>query len=288
MDKLCQVKEAGMRGRAIGLQAPEVEYEMLLLQFAGDVIVTLEEAQDGQVTQVQMIYEMVSRVYAWSHRCGGGRIGKENLDEYATTITDFISNCVQDCVPKKSVQVLPNRKPWMNQDAQSLLKTRCAAFKSGDPDQYRKSRYDLHKAIRAKVLTSFKKTTIIPVPKKAHVTCPNDNCPVAVTLIIMKCFERLVMVHINSSLPTRFDPLQFAYRCNRSTEDAISLALHSSLEYLDNKDTHIRLLLIDYSSAFNTIIPSRLISKLRDLGLSSTLCNWILSFLIHRPQSVRI
>eukprot|EP00061_Rhincodon_typus_P012435 g38171.t1 len=93
------------------------------------------------------------------------------------------------------------------------------------------------------------------------------------------------MIFMNSSLPACLDPLQFAYRCNRSTEDAISLALHLSLEHLDNKDTYVRLLLIDYSSTFNTIIPSRLISKLRDLGLSSALYNWIPSFLTHRPQS---
>eukprot|EP00061_Rhincodon_typus_P000220 g10947.t1 len=104
----------------------------------------------------------------------------------------------------------------------------------------------------------------------------------------MKCFERLVMAHINSSLPPCLNPLQFACQCNRSTEDALSLAQHSPLEHLDNKDTYIRLLLVDNSSTFNTIIPSRLISKLRDLGLGSTLCNWILSFLTHRPQSVRI
>eukprot|EP00061_Rhincodon_typus_P006595 g27409.t1 len=103
----------------------------------------------------------------------------------------------------------------------------------------------------------------------------------------MKCFKRLVMAHINSSLPTCLDPLRFSYQ-HKSTEDAISLALQSSLEHLDNKDTHIRLLLVDYSSASNTIIPSRLISKLRDLGLSFTFCNWILSFLTKRPQSVRI
>eukprot|EP00061_Rhincodon_typus_P007151 g28544.t1 len=80
----------------------------------------------------------------------------------------------------------------------------------------------------------------------------------------MKCFERLVMAHINSSLPTCLESLQFPYRRNRSTDDAIPLGLHSSLEHLDNKDTYTRLLLIDYSSTFNTIIPSRLISKLRD------------------------
>eukprot|EP00061_Rhincodon_typus_P002694 g18237.t1 len=36
---------------AIGLSAPEAKYDVLLLQFADGVIVTLEEAQDGHVTQ---------------------------------------------------------------------------------------------------------------------------------------------------------------------------------------------------------------------------------------------
>eukprot|EP00061_Rhincodon_typus_P003380 g19942.t1 len=143
-------------------------------------------------------------------------------------------------------------------------------------------------SLQAEVPTCFKKTTILPVTKKTHTVCLNDYRPVALTSIIMKCFKTLVMAHINSSFPTCLDPLQFAYRHNRSTEDAISLALHSSLEHLDNKDTYVRLLLVDYSSTFHTIIPSRLISKLHALGLSSTLCNWILSFLTYRPQSLRI
>jgi hypothetical protein len=39
------------------------------------------------------------------------------------------------------------------------------------------------------------------------------------------------------------------------------------------------MLCIDYSSAFNTIDPSKLINKLRDLGLNPSLCNWVLDFL---------
>eukprot|EP00061_Rhincodon_typus_P011677 g36882.t1 len=104
----------------------------------------------------------------------------------------------------------------------------------------------------------------------------------------MKFFERLVMAHINSSLPACLAPLQFAYRCSRSAVDTICPVLHSSLEHLDKKDTYVRLLHIGSSSTFNTIIPSRLISKLCDLGLRSAPCNRILSFLTHRPQSVRI
>jgi hypothetical protein len=43
-----------------------------------------------------------------------------------------------------------------------------------------------------------------------------------------------------------------------------------------------------YSSAFNTIVPSNLINKLRILGLNTSLCNWILDFLTGRPQVVRV
>eukprot|EP00061_Rhincodon_typus_P008945 g32017.t1 len=207
----------------------------------------------------------------------------------------------------------------MNQEVHSLLKTRCAAFKSGDLDQYRKSRYNLHKAIRdAKrrywtkleaqtyqtdshclwqglnyimghkmkqnkiankdtslpdVLNAFyarfeqiASGTVIPAP-----TIPDTRVPSVTTSDV-----RLVFLGVNPRKAMGLD------------EDAISLALHSSLERLDNKDMYVRLLLIDYSSAFKTIIHSKLISKLCGLGLSSALCNWILSFLIHRLQSVRI
>jgi hypothetical protein len=44
----------------------------------------------------------------------------------------------------------------------------------------------------------------------------------------------------------------------------------------------------DYSSAFNTIVPSKLVTQLRSLGLNTSLCNWILDFLTGRPQVVRL
>eukprot|EP00061_Rhincodon_typus_P005904 g25982.t1 len=69
--------------------------------------------------------------------------------------------------------------------------------------------------------------------------------------------------------------------------DSISLALHSSLKHLGNKDTYIRLRLINYRSTFSTIIPTKLISKLQHLCLRSTLCNCIFNFLTRRSQSVR-
>jgi gmma-aminobutyric acid receptor subunit gamma len=48
------------------------------------------------------------------------------------------------------------------------------------------------------------------------------------------------------------------------------------------------MLYIDFSSAFNTIVPTKLIIKPRILGLNISLCNWILDFLTGRLQVVRV
>ena len=114
-----------------------------------------------------------------------------------------------------------------------------------------------------------------------------SNSPaVEIQVFEVKCFERLVKSFITSSLPDSLGPLQFAYRPNRLTADAISLTLHTALSHLDQMDTCVRMLFIDYSSAFNTIVPLKLVTKLRDFGLNISLCDWILNFLTGRPQAV--
>lgn len=124
---------------------------------------------------------------------------------------------------------------------------------------------------------ALKTTTIIPLPKKSPSTCLNDYRPVALTPIIMKCFERVVLAHIQSSIPDTLAPLQCAYRPNRSTSDAITAVLHYSMSHLKNKDSYIRMLFVDYSSAFDTLIPDKRTHKLYTPGplcLASGLPDW--------------
>lgn len=106
-------------------------------------------------------------------------------------------------------------------------------------------------------------------------------------VVLMKCFVQLVKDYICSSLPRTLDPLQFAYCPNRSMEDAIAHIIHTTLSHLDKKGNYVRLLFSDYSSASNTIVPSRVITKVKDLGLNTSLCMWILDFLMGRPEVVR-
>ena len=75
----------------------------------------------------------------------------------------------------------------------------------------------------------------------------NDIRPVALTPIMAKCFEKLVRSQLKSCLPTALDPHQFACGTNRSTEDAISTALHSALTHLDSPNSYVRMLFIDFS-----------------------------------------
>ena len=118
--------------------------------------------------------------------------------------------------------------------------------------------------------TCFKETTIVPVPKNAKVTCLYDYHPVAFMSVAMKCFEMLVIAHINTIIPETLDLLHFAYCPNRSTDDAISIPLHTALSHLDKRNTYVRLLSMDYSSAFNAIVHAKLITKLRSLGLNTS------------------
>ena len=134
----------------------------------------------------------------------------------------------------------------------------------------------------------LKSSTIIPVPKKTSPTCLNDYRPVALTPVIMKCFERILLRHIRGLIPTDMDSLQFAYRANRSTEDAVSTTLHTALTHLQQPNTYARMLFVDFSSAFNTVIPDKLVLKLHAVGLPVSLCHWIRDFLTSRPQVVRI
>ncbi len=142
--------------------------------------------------------------------------------------------------------------------------------------------------LKCTVPTCLKTSTIVPVPKLAAITSLNDYRPIALTPVIMKCLERLVLHHIKTALSPTMDPHQYAYRANRSTDDAISIALHTVLCHLEHQGTYVRMLFLDFSSAFNTILPSRLFSKMSDLGIQYNICLWIKDFLTERPQSVRM
>ncbi|XP_013884128.1 uncharacterized protein LOC106532573 isoform X7 [Austrofundulus limnaeus] len=97
----------------------------------------------------------------------------------------------------------------------------------------------------------------------------------------MKSFERLVLTHLKDITGHLLDPLQFAYRANRSVDDAVNMGLHFILQHLDHLGTYARILFLDCSLAFNTIVPDTLSTKLSQLTVSPAMCQWITIFSCH-------
>ena len=67
------------------------------------------------------------------------------------------------------------------------------------------------------------------------------------------------------------DPHQFAYRQNRSTEDAIITLVHHAQKHLDTPKTSACILFLDFLCAFNTILPYILLQKLRAMLVNPSL-----------------
>ncbi len=143
-------------------------------------------------------------------------------------------------------------------------------------------------SLAAEVPSCFKRSTIIPVPKKPKITGLDDYRPVALMSVGMKSFERLMLAHLKDSTGPLLDTLQFAYRANRSVDDAVNMGLHYILQHLDKPGTYARILFVDFSSAFNTIIQDTLQNKLTQLSVSTSIFEWITSFLTERQQLVRL
>ena len=103
----------------------------------------------------------------------------------------------------------------------------------------------------------------------------------------MKCFEKILLSNVSNVTRASFDPAQFAYRTNRSFEDAVIAFLQNIYEHLQFPKTFVRCVFIDFSSALNTIIPHKLVEYLLHLNVSPKFVRIIFNFLVNRSQWVK-
>ena len=84
------------------------------------------------------------------------------------------------------------------------------------------------------------------------------------------------------------DPLQFADKAERNVEEACLLFTNNILKHLEKNRNYARVLFINFSSAFNTIQPHVMVQKLKDLNIRNDIIAWVLEFLTHRRQYVKL
>ena len=73
------------------------------------------------------------------------------------------------------------------------------------------------------------------------------------------------------------DCFQSAYLPNRSTETALNIVFNDSILSMDNKAS-CYLVLLDLSSAFDTLNHMILSYRLREIGIHGQVHNWLMSF----------
>lgn len=111
---------------------------------------------------------------------------------------------------------------------------------------------------------AWKKSILIAIKKTSTPTSVSDFRPIALLCFLSKVLEKLAHDQITSYLRSKklLDPLQTGYRKSSNTETALIKLTDDIRRGMGNRLVTL-LLLFDFSKAFDTISPSKLLNKLR-------------------------
>ena len=99
---------------------------------------------------------------------------------------------------------------------------------------------------------------------------------------------RIIVTILRDETEHYIDPHQFAYNRGRGTDDALTSTTHLILKHLENSSAYARLLFMDFSSAFNSMVPQTLLETLKQMEVNPYLIKWYGDFLIGRQQQVKV
>ena len=100
-------------------------------------------------------------------------------------------------------------------------------------------------------------------------------------------FER-IPIRNDNTIVSNVDPKQFGGLAGTSTTDALVEMTHKWYEATDTLNTYVRIVLLDFSKAFDLINHNILLEKLQAFGISAPILRWMAAFLLDRTQRVKI
>ena len=145
-------------------------------------------------------------------------------------------------------------------------------------------------SLREGVLPKLWKTaTVIPLPKKRPPeSIENDIRPIALTPILAKVFESIVLKWVDNIIIPQIDDKQFSGMTGTGTIDALVEMLHEWYNATDKPGTTVRVLILEYTKAFDLINHEIVINKLVAKNLPAHIFRWMAAFLLDRQQTVKI
>ena len=136
---------------------------------------------------------------------------------------------------------------------------------------------------------AWKIADTVPVPKvPVPSNIQSDLRPISLTPIPSKVVEYFPCKWIQELIKEQIDPNQYG----GISESSTTLALIHLIDFLaketDKLKTFVRLMLYDFSKAFDLVDHHIVIRKLQDIGVPDFLVKWVTSFLLQRQQRVKI
>ena len=118
---------------------------------------------------------------------------------------------------------------------------------------------------------------------------PFNYRPISNLSLHSKILERVISSQLITYLTTNKIPniFQSTYLPHKSTESALTLITSDLLSGLNNNRVTI-LVLLDMSSAFDTLDHNFLIHRLSAIGITGIALNWFTSYITNRSSSVTI
>ena len=137
-----------------------------------------------------------------------------------------------------------------------------------------------------KLSNEWKMANIIPLAKiDPPALIYKDIRSISLTPIAAHVFESIVMEWLDD---TNVDPKQIGGLAGTSTTDALVEMTYKWYEVTDTRNTYVRIVLLDFSKAFDLINHNILLEKLLVFGISAAILRWMAAFLLDRTQRVKI
>ena len=135
--------------------------------------------------------------------------------------------------------------------------------------------------------SSWKPAHVFPVPKKGDKSDPSNYRPIAITSLISKTMETIIIKQLLVFLETHnlLSDHQYGFRQVRSTGNLLAYAVHAWSSALESYGES-RVISLDISIAFDRVWHKGLLATLPMLGLHNNLIKWIASFLSDRSIAI--
>ena len=141
------------------------------------------------------------------------------------------------------------------------------------------------------VPTLLKCAAVVPIYKGGDRSLPSNYRPVSLTPILMKVMEKIVRDNIVTFLRENnlFNPSQYGFMKCRSCLSALLSVYDELINNLSNcQPSCIDMIYLDFAKAFDKVDHGVLLHKLKSMGITCDLGNWLLNFLSDRKHFVRM